>query len=150
VKTLSIILIFCILAIILAARLYFSQQPKSISPIDFNTLKLPSTPNYCLVYGDQNSDRLRAAPTYPVSKNALTRRWQNITKHSKRVKFIKQTEDQLIYVAHSALFAFPDVIYVQFNSLGVSKTQLWMYSHAIYGHSDLGVNCKRVDGWLKQ
>jgi uncharacterized protein (DUF1499 family) len=147
-KIFSIFLLLIIIALI-AARFYFSQQPKKVADINFASLQLPDKPNYCLVYGDDSGKHQRPAVTFDLSKQQLMNKWQAVAANTPRMKLISHTGDSLIYVVHSALFAFPDVVHVHLNSLNTNKTQLWIYSHALYGYSDLGVNCQRVDGWME-
>ena len=56
------------------------------------------------------------------------------------------------YVQRSATFGFPDVISVEAVDLGVGdagqRSSLVIYSQAIYGSSDLGVNGERIERWL--
>jgi len=146
-------LIFIILVIIvicvLGMHIYFRRQPKHIAHINFADLKSPSSPNYCLVYGNTNNKRLRAAPSYPISQATLIDKWQKIADADKSLRLVRQSGEQYIYVTHSKLFAFPDVVIVEIKSLGEKQSKLWIYSYAVYGHSDFGVNCKRVDGFLQ-
>jgi uncharacterized protein (DUF1499 family) len=55
---------------------------------------------------------------------------------------------QAHYVARSAVFNFPDLIMVQVVKAGPDRSGLIVYSRSVYGHSDLGVNRKRVEAWL--
>lgn len=49
------------------------------------------------------------------------------------------------FVTRSALWGFPDVTNLWQTPQGVA-----LHSHLVYGKSDLGVNRKRIDGWLAQ
>jgi uncharacterized protein (DUF1499 family) len=55
---------------------------------------------------------------------------------------------QVHYVARSAVFNFPDLIMVQVSQVDPDNSSLILYSRSVYGHSDLGVNGKRVAAWL--
>jgi hypothetical protein len=55
---------------------------------------------------------------------------------------------QAHYVARSAVFNFPDLITLQVSNAGPDHRDLILYSRSVYGHSDLGVNRKRVEAWL--
>ncbi len=55
----------------------------------------------------------------------------------------------ITYVRRTAVFGFPDYITVKAVEMdGGSALIIW--SRARYGYSDLGVNKKRIDGWLAQ
>jgi uncharacterized protein (DUF1499 family) len=55
---------------------------------------------------------------------------------------------QAHYVARSAVFNFPDLIMVQVVHDAPNSSGLIVYSRSVYGHSDLGVNGRRVETWL--
>jgi len=46
------------------------------------------------------------------------------------------------------VFNFPDLVMVQIRAEGPDRSDLIVYSRSVYGHSDLGVNRKRIDAWL--
>ncbi len=52
---------------------------------------------------------------------------------------------QAHFVARSALLNFPDLITVQVTP----QSELIIWSRSVYGHSDFGVNRRRVADWLK-
>jgi uncharacterized protein (DUF1499 family) len=51
-------------------------------------------------------------------------------------------------VARSAVFNFPDLVTVQVVAQGENASTLVLYSRSVYGHSDLGVNRRRLRAWL--
>ncbi len=51
---------------------------------------------------------------------------------------------QAHYVVRSAVFNFPDLVTAE---IGADST-LILWSRSVYGHSDLGVNAKRLAAWL--
>ena len=51
-------------------------------------------------------------------------------------------ERQVHWVVRSAVLNFPDLVTAQISSA------LVLYSRSVYGHSDLGVNRRRLDTWL--
>ncbi len=55
---------------------------------------------------------------------------------------------QAHYVGRSAVFNFPDLIMVQVLSDPPASSTLILYSRSVYGHSDLGVNGRRIETWL--
>jgi uncharacterized protein (DUF1499 family) len=56
---------------------------------------------------------------------------------------------QLVFVQRSALFGFPDTIWVQSADLDQGTT-LIVWSRSNYGYGDLGVNRNRVRNWLEK
>ncbi len=55
---------------------------------------------------------------------------------------------QVHYVARSALVNFPDLVTAQVRPDGSEGSELILYSRSVYGHSDLGVNRKRLQTWF--
>ncbi len=55
---------------------------------------------------------------------------------------------QAEFEQRSRLFGFPDRIVVEFVELGRGASTLAIYSRALRGYWDLGVNRKRVERWL--
>lgn len=52
---------------------------------------------------------------------------------------------RLTYVTRSAVFGFPD-----YTTVEQAGDMLVIYGRLRFGRSDLGVNAKRIDGWLYQ
>ena len=59
------------------------------------------------------------------------------------------SEGWITYVHRTPLIGFPDYISVKAVA-AEGGAALIIWSRSRYGHSDLGVNKKRVDGWLAQ
>lgn len=54
-------------------------------------------------------------------------------------------EGMITYVTRSALWGFPD-----YTTVAQRDGRIVLYGRARFGKSDLGVNAKRLDGWLSQ
>ena len=115
--------------------------------IDFASLERPNTPNTAL-----------AAPAgFPASPELVTHRYdlppdrlyavaQEVAAAQPRT-FPQVHYDaamQADYVVRSALWNFPDLVTLQVNP----DSTLVIWSRSVYGHSDLGVNRKRIVQWL--
>lgn len=57
-------------------------------------------------------------------------------------------EGWMTYVTRSALWGFPDYTSVRVLPAGDGGASLVALARARFGHSDLGVNRARLDGWL--
>ena len=55
---------------------------------------------------------------------------------------------QAHFVVRSAWLNFPDLITVTVGGPDSGPSTLVLYSRSVYGHSDLGVNRKRIEAWL--
>ncbi|MBL4544816.1 MAG: DUF1499 domain-containing protein [Oceanicaulis sp.] len=65
-----------------------------------------------------------------------------------RVALVRAEAGQIELVQRSKLFRFPDYITAQaFETQGGAA--LAIYSRAVIGYSDMGVNRKRIKAWLE-
>jgi len=89
-------------------------------------------------------------PSYHLPAGRLFALIQGIAASRPRTYQAALYPDQLqaSYVARSAVFNFPDLIMMQVRQEGPDSSELIVYSRSVYGHSDLGVNRKRVEAWL--
>ncbi len=123
-----------------------------IASIEFTTLTLKETPNQYLVCpaGLCTAPVDADAPEFAVGTDALRERWRAVVADEPRVTLLDESQDgrQFDYVQRSARWRFPDVITVRFIELGPMRSTLAIYSRAVYGESDLGVNRERIEDWL--
>jgi hypothetical protein len=56
---------------------------------------------------------------------------------------------RLVFIQHSLVFRFPDIITVEFIPLGPNRSSFAVYSAARYGRYDFGKNRARVEAWLR-
>ncbi len=119
--------------------------------MDFKTFKLTRKPNQFLIAPEgycQNAKPHATAKTYSVDAQKLEDTFADVALAEPRVTR-KQTDDgQREFVQRSALMRFPDTISFEAIDLGEGKSTLAIYSRSKVGHSDLGVNRKRIEDWL--
>ncbi len=53
-----------------------------------------------------------------------------------------------IYIKHSPVFRFPDIVTVELVPLGPNRSSVALYSRSRYGEYDFAKNRKRVERWL--
>jgi uncharacterized protein (DUF1499 family) len=53
-----------------------------------------------------------------------------------------------VYIQHSPIFRFPDIIIVELVPLGPTRSSIALYSRSRYGEYDFRKNRKRVERWL--
>ena len=120
-------------------------------PMDIAHIERPATPNTALAApaGFSPTPDL-ITPAYQMSAAALFAAVQDIAAQQPRTYLAAAYPEQLQahYVARSAVFNFPDLITVQVTARTPGTSDLVLWSRSIYGHSDLGVNGKRVQAWL--
>ncbi len=114
-------------------------------------LERPASPNSALAAPAGFTPRpdLVLAP-YPVPAARLAADLRATALATPRVYQLSASADglEMQFVARSAIVNFPDLIVVRISSLGDNESSLVVYSHSLYGHSDFGVNRKRLREWL--
>jgi hypothetical protein len=53
-----------------------------------------------------------------------------------------------VYIQHSPIFRFPDIVTVELIPLGPTRSSIALYSRSRYGEYDFRKNRKRVERWL--
>ncbi len=120
-------------------------------PIDFSELVLGPKPNQYLVLPEGFASKAQAhqvSKLYPgVQPAALLAAFKAVGLKAERTGLIRESDTQIELCQKSALFKFPDFITAEaVESDGGSA--LCIYSRSKVGYSDLGVNAKRITGWL--
>lgn len=123
--------------------------------IDFAELERPRTPNTFLVAPDGLCRRAtvdETAPRFGAPAEAVRAAFRRVAERQMRVDSGERNDAlmQDAYVQRSALFRFPDFIEARFIPLPEGGSTLAVYSRSKYGRSDLGVNRKRIRGWLAE
>jgi uncharacterized protein (DUF1499 family) len=125
---------------------------KPIDAIDFATFSRPTSPNSFLVcpHGFSRAEPDQEAPIYSHSIDSLISAWTKVIAANPRTKEIQRSADgiQRTWVQRSLLMGYPDVITVEFIRLSAESATLAIYSWSQYGHSDFGVNRRRIAAWL--
>lgn len=121
--------------------------------MDFKTFKLTRKPNQFLIAPEghcQNATPHATPKTYSVDAQKLEDAFADLALAEPRVTRKQTDEGQREFVQRSALMRFPDTITFEAIDLGGGKSTLAIYSRSKVGHSDLGVNRKRIESWLKK
>ena len=121
------------------------------APLDFTTLKLPASPNTCLLtpsvapgQGHLQRDPLPASPEAVMA--ALDRVAASMPRSFPLARFPARNQAQ--WVVRSALMNYPDIVVAEAAQVA-GGTGLWLYSRSLIGWSDMGVNRARVMAWLE-
>lgn len=119
------------------------------APIDFATLRLPSSPNAHLAAPPgATAERHETVPLLAVPADAawevLRRLGDGMERVWKMAEWPEQRQAQ--WVARTRLMNYPDLINAQIVELP-GGAGLFLYSRSLVGYSDLGVNAKRVAAW---
>lgn len=154
-------IIFLIAAVCVAGILFtpLGERPLTalfavgeVAPFDFAAPALGDRPNQFLMCppGLCGTAADAESPVFDVPAELLRARWQAVVAAEPRVTRLTKQADgaQLDYVQRSARFRFPDIVTVRFIAVSPSRSTLAVYSRAVYGRRDFGVNRARVETWL--
>ncbi len=123
-----------------------------VEPVDFAALQPSEDANWFLVCPSSlcGTGANAESPMFDVPLDRLRARWREVVAAQPRLELLTEYEGdvQLDYVQRSARFRFPDIITVRFIAVSPSRSTLAIYSRAVYGKSDLGVNRARIEAWL--
>jgi uncharacterized protein (DUF1499 family) len=153
----SVVCMLLIGVIILGVRYYI--VPKAISNdwrlVDFESIKLPSSPNFYLSCPKDfcpSTIDFAISPVFDVSVVKLQQRFDKMLAKQERIQLLDSTNGGLkrVYVQKSALWNFPDFINVEFVAINDKHSSIALFSQSRFGYSDLGVNKKRIINWLTQ
>lgn len=122
--------------------------------LDFAMVKTPSRPNAWLVAPPDTVDGevSEPAPVLAVGAGTAAAAWLSIIESEPRTRIVAVSPDGLRIEAEqrSAVFGFVDRISAWFIPIGNDRSTLAVYSRAQTGYWDLGVNKRRVRGWLQR
>lgn len=123
-------------------------------PLDFRNLVRPGLPvDYLMLpprfecAAEPNAE----SPVFSASPDALRQAWLELMAAAPRTVQLNGGPEglQLQFVQRSAVFRFPDFIWVEFLPAG-DGAALAVYSRARFGVTDFGVNRKRIEAWVKR
>jgi uncharacterized protein (DUF1499 family) len=105
---------------------------------------LACPPGYC------GSGEAAAAPVFAVPRARLREAWRQTIAALPRAATVAEDARQWrsVYVAHTALFGFPDVVTVEFVPTRPDCSSLALFGRSRYGRSDFGKNRRRIEHWL--
>lgn len=119
-------------------------------PLDFATLLPDTRPRRWLVLPDGFDAQAQAdqvSPVFSGNANTVLAAFVELALGEPRVEQVREGDGQVELVQRSQLFRFPDFITVQAFDVD-GGAALAIYSRAVIGYSDIGVNRKRIMGWL--
>ena len=105
---------------------------------------LACPPDYCSV------TEAAASPVFDLPWERLYDYWTEVIAGEKRMVAVATKADarQFVYIQHSPVFRFPDIITVEFVPLGPERSSIAIFSRSRYGKFDFRKNRKRVERWL--
>jgi uncharacterized protein (DUF1499 family) len=119
-------------------------------PVEFGSLALPRSPNTCLAApaGAHPGAHIQVPPL-PVDAATAWPLLRRLGERFPRTTLLAEWPErrQVQWVHRSALVRFPDIVAAELRP-GPAGAGLFLYSRALFGWSDFGVNRRRVEAWL--
>ncbi len=120
-------------------------------PQDLRELKRADSPNDALACPPGICPAVTdfESPAFAVDQKTVMAALRRALEDQPRTELAAEVDDppQAIYVQRSAVFRFPDTVWVQPVVLPEGSSVI-IYSRSNYGYSDFGVNRERVELWL--
>ena len=90
------------------------------------------------------------SPVFDMAWDRLREYWMEMISGEKRIvrALADPGSQRYVYIQHSPVFRFPDIITVEFVPLGPDRSSLALYSRSRYGEYDFLKNRSRVERWL--
>lgn len=129
------------------------SYPDPLPRIEFETLVLHERPNQFLICSPNLCTKSSAhdnAPVFKLSTRDLRTKFEMMALAQGDTELQRRHDHppQDDYVVRTNIMRYPDIVTVRFIELGPNSSTLAIYSRSVYGHSDFGVNEKRVRNWL--
>lgn len=105
---------------------------------------LACPPGYC------SAAEAVASPVFEMPWDRLREYWIEIIADDRRMVRVAADFEvrRFVYIEHSPVFRFPDIVTVEFVRLGPNRSSIAVYSRSRYGEYDFAKNRKRVERWL--
>lgn len=122
--------------------------------VNFETFTPSKKPNHALFCPEgycENATKNNVSPIFEMSTNALKEKLFAIIEAEDNIDKVASDDEKLEYrfVQYTPLMRYPDTIRVKLIGLDDEKSTLAIFSESQIGRSDLGVNSKRINKWLK-
>ena len=115
--------------------------PDLRSPLP-KTSFLACPPGYC------SAAAAITSPVFDLTWDRLRDYWTEMISGETRVVHAVVEPRHYVYIQHSPIFRFPDIVTVDLVPLGPTRSSIALYSRSRYGEYDLRKNRKRVERWL--
>ncbi|MFD0916369.1 DUF1499 domain-containing protein [Pseudahrensia aquimaris] len=133
--------------------------PADQGPVNFATLTKTPKPNQALICpegfcaaAEAKGQVDRQSPIYALSADQLKQELLRSLETENDLTRVddESEENRMRFVQRTARLRFPDSIRVEIVPLSNGRSSIALYSQSQIGTSDLGVNAKRMNRWLKR
>lgn len=139
----TVLYMLILAAVLVLAYIRFAPSKPAIWALDSVSASSTGKPNEYRLTGDK-------APIFDMPKQDLFALVDGFIRHRKRVNLLAENADTLeaTYIQRSMIMGYPDYISIKISSVNANRSRLEVYSRSRFGHSDLGVNKRRIDQWI--
>lgn len=134
--------LFLILTFSMICLSFMSKRPENLGVQNGRLNNCPETPNCVCSFEDKTDKHFIEPFAYSAAEKDVTARLKEILNGMPRTKIVEQSENYISAECTSLLFRFTDDLEFYIDS---EKKLLHFRSASRIGHSDLGVNRKRLD-----
>lgn len=113
--------------------------------VDPALVVVPETPNHWLLRADGDAPPL----LLPLPPDQAAARLEAVALATPRTERLAGQGAHVTYITRSRFWGFPDYTSVKIAAVPTGSA-LVIFARARFGSSDLGVNRKRVEGWIAQ
>lgn len=118
--------------------------------MNFRAIPDSRRPNRWLIcppgYANREPDAL--PPVFGVDAGRLREAWRAVLAGVPRVRILRDGADGMDLVQRTPVLRFADDVSVAYMPLAGGRSTIAMFSRSRIGWSDLGVNRRRLEGWL--
>ena len=116
------------------------------APLDVTALHVMPAPRAAGDYSDVGGfTAIRPALSGPSALETLS----DVIANTPRTDLLAESAEMKTFVTRSRIFGFPDITTVWVIH-GRGGHEIGIYGRLVYGKSDLGVNKRRIAGWLDE
>ena len=138
----------------LALRIYMGSgaedrlTPQEAVSISDLRSPLPKTSFLACPSGYCSAAAAITSPVFDLPWDRLRDYWTEMIAGETRVVHAVVGPRHYVYIQHSPIFRFPDIVTVELVPVGPSRSSVAVYSRSRYGEYDFHKNRKRVERWL--
>ncbi|MBV8457121.1 MAG: DUF1499 domain-containing protein [Acetobacteraceae bacterium] len=138
----------------LALRMYLDRPAEDrLAPdevVSIADLHRPSRPSFLACPAGYCAAADMESPIFPMPWDQLREYWKEIAEVAAITVVSEFEHRRAVYIQHSPIFRFPDIVTVEFVALGPERSSVAVYSRSRYRGYDFAENRKRVERWLFQ
>lgn len=142
-KVMFFLYLIVFVAVLGMAYIRLAPSDQTVWHTDPETTQSTGKPNDYRLVGD-------ASQVYNIAASELANLVDDFIQNQPRVIRLAGQVDELLitYVQRTPIMGYPDYITIKIIQQGASQSKLAIFSRSRFGHSDFGVNKRRIVEWV--